>query len=112
MAETSSFRALLGVMYMTRHVSLALIPVFLCAWLLEMIGEKRKVLEIIKQGIVMILFMTAAYMPYFIMQFRNGFKVKLILGFGIASRPNPEQLTLDRLLIVALFYLCYLSVIS
>lgn len=109
--EVIGLGALLGIMFMTRHVTLVMLPVFGMAWVLKKFSQKSKFRTIFIQGCVLVLSCVVAYMPWFIMQFRNGYRVKVIIGFSIASKTNPEQLTTDRLLMVALFYICYLAVI-
>lgn len=109
--EVIGLGVLLGLMFMTRHVTLVMLPVFGMAWVLKKFSQKTKFRMIFLQGCTLVLSCVIAYMPWFVMQFRNGYKVKVIIGFSIASKTNPEQLTMDRLLMVALFYLCYLAVI-
>ncbi|MBQ2801067.1 MAG: glycosyltransferase family 39 protein [Lachnospiraceae bacterium] len=109
--EVIGLGVLLGIMFMTRHVTLVMLPVFWMAWVLKKFSQKAKFSTILTQGMALVLSCLVAYMPWFIMQLRNGYRVKVIIGFSIASKTNPEQLTADRLLMVALFYLCYLAVI-
>lgn len=109
--EVVGLGALLGIMFMTRHITLVMLPVFGMAWVLKKISQKTKFMKIFIQGCVLVLACVIAYMPWFMMQLNNGYRVKVIIGFSIASKTNPEQLTIERLLIVTLFYLCYLAVI-
>lgn len=109
--EVIGFGVLLGIMFMTRHVTLVMLPVFGMAWVLKKFSQKTKFRTIFIQGCAMVLSCLVAYMPWFVMQFRNGYRVKVIIGFSIASKTNPEQLTTDRLVMVAIFYLCFLAVI-
>lgn len=109
--EAIGLGALLGIMFMTRHVTLVMLPVFGMAWVLKKFSQKTKFRTIFIQGCVLVLSCVVAYMPWFIMQFRNGYNVKVIIGFSIASKTNPEQLTTDRLVMVSVFYLCFLAVI-
>lgn len=109
--EVVGLGALLGIMFMTRHVTLGMLPVFGMAWVLKKFSQKTKFIKIFIQGCVLVLACVIAYMPWFMMQLNNGYRVKMIIGFSIASKTNPEQLTMDRLLMVTIFYLSYLVVI-
>ncbi|MDO5424152.1 MAG: glycosyltransferase family 39 protein [Eubacteriales bacterium] len=105
------FGALLGALFMTRHITFVAIPVFLFAWLLRELEEKRNWKSIIGRGVLVVACMCLVYSPWVIMCRSYGHGFKEILGFKIASKTNPEQLTWKRLIMVAGFYLCYFSLI-
>lgn len=102
--------ALLGALYLTRHISLVLIPVMLIVWWLKPFeGEhafgvsKRKLLHLLALSGTMV----SVYLPWVLLNLRAGNGVMETLGFGIASRTNPEQLTPERMGLVAVGYLAY-----
>ncbi|MDY3918001.1 MAG: glycosyltransferase family 39 protein [Candidatus Limivivens sp.] len=105
------YGALLGAMFMTRHITFVTIPVFLFVWLLRELEEKRSWKSIIGRGFLVVLSMCVVYAPWVWMCRSYGHGLKEIVGFKIASKTNPEQLTLKRLIMVAGFYICYFSLI-
>lgn len=102
---------LLGALFMTRHITLVSIPVFGLVWLMREAEEKRKPGSVILRGILVVACMAAVYAPWVLMCRSYGYGFKEIIGFKIASKTNPEQLTMKRLLMVAGFYLCYFALI-
>lgn len=98
---------MLGLLFLTRHITLTLIPVFLFVWMMKQLEEKKKFLTIIGRGILICAVLAVVYSPWVIMCKSYGYSFKLIIGFSIASKTNPEQLTISRLLLTAGFYLCY-----
>lgn len=98
---------LLGAMFLTRHITLTLIPVFLLGWLLKQQEEKYKITHIILRGAFVCIIMCITYSPWVIMCKSYGYSLKMIVGFSIASKTNSEQLTWRRLAMTAGFYLSY-----
>ena len=103
--------ALLGALFMTRHITFVCIPVFALGWLMRELGEKRSWKSIIGRGILVMAALCVVYSPWVIMCKYYGHGFREIFGFKIASKTNPEQLTWDRLLMTAGFYVCYFSLI-
>lgn len=103
--------ALLGAMYLTRFVTLVMIPVFALAWLMREFQEKRSLPSLLARGVLLSLCALFVFAPWFFMCRSYGHSLKNILGFSIASKTNPEQLTKRRLLMVAGYYVCYFGLI-
>jgi len=108
--------ALIGLLYLTRYITLATIPFFLAAWWVKPFeGSDRlcrpnakKVLHLI----VLIAVMLAVFSPWAISAIQEDLPIKLALGFGIASRTTEAQLTLRNLLIWILLYTCYYILVA
>ena len=108
--------AMLAALYLTRYITLALIPFFFLAWWLKPFdGEK----SLLKPGwkktlhfCVMAVAMLITYSPWLVGGLSEGVPLKLILGFGITARTTPEQLTLPRLLTWVALYACYFILIA
>lgn len=98
---------ILGLLFLTRHITLTLIPIFLFVWLMKQLEEKKQFSYIIGRGILICGVLAVVYSPWVIMCKSYGYSIKLIVGFSIASKTNPEQLTISRLLMTAGFYLGY-----
>lgn len=98
---------LLGALFLTRHITLTLIPVFLFGWLLKQLEKKHKIGTILWRGMLICVVLLITYSPWIIMCKSYGYSMKLIVGFSIASKTNPEQLTMGRLAMTAGFYACY-----
>lgn len=97
----------LGALFLTRHITLTLIPVFLFVWLLKQLEKKCKIVNIFFRGILICGVLLLTYSPWILMCKSYGYSLKLIMGFSIASKTNPEQLTFGRLAMTAGFYACY-----
>ena len=107
---------MIAVLYLTRYITLAAIPFFMLAWWVKPFeGE----VSLFKPGwkkishfTLLVIAMLAAYSPWLIAGLKEDVPLKLILGFTIASRTNPEQLTLPRLLIWIVLYACYYVLVA
>lgn len=99
--------AMLGMLFLTRHITLTLIPVFLFVWLMKQLEDKKKIINILVRGMLICGVLLVVYSPWVLMCRSYGYGYKLIIGFSIASKTNPEQLTISRLLMTAGFYMCY-----
>ena len=102
---------LLGLLFMTRHITFVSIPVFLFGWLLKQLELKKDWKTVIARGMMVVAVLLLVYLPWVLMCQSYGYALKEIIGFKIASRTNPAQLTLKRLIMVAGFYLSYFSII-
>lgn len=110
--------AILAALYLTRYISLAVIPFFLAAWWIKPFeGEAgsslfrpgwKKVLHFLLLALTLLL----AFSPWMLGGLREGLPLKLVLGFGVTARTDPAQLTLQRLFIWAVLYLCYYVLVS
>jgi len=107
---------MLAVLYLTRYISLAAIPFFMLAWWIKPFeGEGslfRPGWKKIRHAALLTLAMLAAYSPWLIAGLAEGVELKLILGFGVAAKTDPAALTLPRLLLWALLYVCYYILVS
>lgn len=108
--------AMLAALYLTRYITLALIPFFILAWWMKPFeGEK----SLFKPGWKKILYfgfmitaMLAVFSPWLAGGLSEKVPLKFILGFGITARTTPEQLTLPKLLIWVALYACYFILIA
>ena len=101
---------LVGILFLTRFVTLVMIPVFILAWLMKKIDQKTPFIRIAVQGVALSIAGIIAYMPFFAVQLKKGYPVKFLLGFSIASKTNPEQLTTDRFIMVSILYFCFMVI--
>lgn len=99
---------ILGALFLTRHITLVCIPVFLFVWLLKQFDLKKDLKTIVFRGALICIVMLLTYSPWIIMCSRRGYSIKKIIGFSIASKTNPEQLTIKRLFMSGIFYIEYL----
>jgi hypothetical protein len=106
----------LGLLYLTRYISLALIPFLMLAWWLKPFGGSRAVFQFDKQKIlhafVMLFLAGVTYMPWVNVGFDNNLPLSQMLGFGIAADTNPAQLTLLNLLKWTAFYGAYFLLLA
>jgi len=108
--------ALVAALYLTRYITLASIPFFLLSWWIKPFqGE----ISLFKPGIrkaahfaILILAMLLVFSPWLILGLREGVPLKLLLGFGIASRTTEAQLTIPRFLEWVLLYACYFILVA
>ena len=99
---------LIGACYLTRHVTLVTIPVFALVWFVKQLDEKEKIPVIFLRGFLIVGVMGLTYSPWLIMCVREGLTIKNALGFSIASKTNPEQLTMPRLAQSCMLYVSYI----
>jgi hypothetical protein len=114
--ENAIFGALLGLLFLTRYIALAVIPALLIIWWLKPIDHepgpflcsKKKIRHalglVIPLGVVMAIWLQLGV--------REHIPLKGMLGFGIASNPNPAQLSLARLWMWFILYLGYAVLIA
>ncbi len=92
----------LGLLYLTRYISLALIPFLMLAWWLKPFGDQPAGLRITGRKLIhasAILFLAGlTFSPWVMIGLENGLPVSQMLGFGIAANTNPAQLTVINLL--------------
>lgn len=104
--------ALIMSLYLTRYITLVIIPVFALVWLMKQIDNKYGVFEIITRAVTIVAAMFLLWLPWFFLCRSNGFTLKETLGFGIASKPDPAQLTMGRLLMVFIMYVAYYLILA
>lgn len=100
-----------GLLYLSRHITFVILPVFALVWLLKQIDKKTNFFQILARGGLVLVLFVVTYLPWVLMCKSHGNGMKQILGFGIASRTAPEQLTAERLGLSAIFYLSYFCLI-
>ncbi len=104
---------LLGALYLTRYISLVIIPVFVVVWWLRPSAEEegrgflRSSRAKLTRLAVVVTATVATFGVWVVMQTAHGASMKNILGFGIASRTDPAQLTFARLGLWTLVYGAY-----
>ena len=105
-----------GLLYMTRYITLALIPCLLLAWWLIHSGKNKSMFQpgwakfgnfvLFGSGILL------GFSPWLGLGLSAGVPLKLILGFSITSETTAAQLTLRNLIIWFSLYLCYLILMA
>lgn len=105
----------IGLMYLTRYITLATIPFFFLAWLLKNLTVNGKLtfppyklINLFFIGLSLLL----VFCPWVIQGLNDGVPFKILLGFGITSRTSPDQLTFVNLLIWGCLYLAYILLIA
>ncbi len=101
----------LGLLYLTRYISLALIPFLLLLWWLKPFHGAQGYFHLYPpklQHLALILAVTGlTYLPWVLTGLANGLPLTQMLGFGIAANTNPAQLTFANLVKWLLFYGAY-----
>ena len=108
--------ALIGVLYLTRYITLAAIPFFMLGWWVKPFeGEKslfkpgwKKVLHFIIFGITTL----AVFSPWVLLGIKTGVPIKYMLGFGITENSTTQQRTLIRLIEWAVLYAGYFILVA
>jgi len=107
---------LLALLYLTRYITLALIPFFLFSWWIKPFKGEKALLKPGKSKsihfIVIVLVLVIVFSPWLFAGLREGVPARLMLGFGVTSRTTAEQLNLGNLLTWILLYACYFILIS
>ena len=103
-------------LYMTRFITLAVIPFFMLAWWVKPFDGEDALLKPSRKKLIhfalFVLAMLAAFSPWLMTGLMEDVPLKWILGFSVASRTHAEQLTLSRLLIWVLLYACYYVLVA
>ena len=99
----------LGLMFMTRHITLVILPVFALVWIMKQKELGKSAGTILGRGFLICAALCLAYSPWVYQSLKGGYSLKKIVGFSIASKTNPKQLTLNRLAISGGYYLLYFS---
>ncbi len=96
----------LVILCLCRYISIVTIPVFFIVWFMKERNGGFRIKELIARGFMILMLMTLFYAPWILMNYQE-VPVREIFGFGIADTPAPEQLSIERLLLSAVSYLCY-----
>jgi hypothetical protein len=107
---------ILGLLYLTRFITLALIPFFLLAWWGKPLGSVKRFSElnfkkIIHFGVICLVILLT-FSPWIAINLKNGFDIGHALGFGIAQNTNFSQLTMGNLIKWAILYLGYFVLLT
>ncbi|REG10381.1 hypothetical protein DFR64_0239 [Pelolinea submarina] len=101
----------IGLLYMTRYITLAIIPLIFIAWWLIYPDNDRGIFHPSVRKLGMALLVGAGtlcgYSPWLFSGLAANVPIKLLLGFGITSNTTANQLTLANFLIWLVIYLCY-----
>ncbi len=108
------FGVALGALYLTRYVSLVAIPVLVFAWFLRELDDGDYPSPAILAARLLVVISTAAlvYSPWLLLTHWTDATVKDALGFVIASKTNPAQLTFERLMFFVWTYLAYFVLLA
>ena len=108
--------AMIAILYLTRYISLVAIPCFLAAWWVKPFEGEKSILKPgerkVKHFLWMILVLAIVFSPWLIAGIREDVPVKQVLGFVIASKTDPAQLTAYNLLVWVVLYACYYVLVS
>lgn len=99
----------IGALFLTRYLTVPLLPGFAAIWLIT--NWERGARPWVRGALVFFAAVITAS-PWFVMGFSNGYKLSSLLGFKIASRPDPGQRTVARLVAWSWLYLSYYALIS
>lgn len=114
--ETLVLGLLIGLCFLTRYINLVAIPVFLVIWWLQPFsGEKGKLLfcwEKFFHLTVMMLEIALLAISWVAIGVSYGLPKSQLIGLMIASSSSPEQLTIQRLILWAGFYIAYSVMIA
>ena len=106
----------LGLLYLTRYISLALIPFLMLVWWLKPFNGERAVFRINKQKLLhalLVLFLAGVtFLPWVNIGLENNLPVSQMLGFGIAANTNSAQLTAANLIKWIGFYGAYFILLA
>ncbi len=112
----------IGLLYLTRYISLAIIPAFLGAWWYIRMhpvnpttfpSGTRKPHQIHLYHFTLLLFgIVVGFSAWIASGMKAGVPAHLLLGFGITAETTSAQLTIQNLFIWAGFYLCCLVLMA
>ncbi len=106
---------LLGMLWLTRYITLVAVPAFLlCWWINPFEGEKSLIQPGRKKITHFLLMALSAFLvngAWVAAGVAQGVPVADMLGFGVTRSPRPEQITLPYYVMWAEFYAGYLAMI-
>lgn len=92
---------LLGLLHLTRHISLVLIPVLLLVWWLKPNNDLK-----FNFGIILLMYFVI-YFSWVKMGLNHDYTIFSIIGMGIGEKGSNKVLTLSRLISWCVFYSSY-----
>jgi hypothetical protein len=114
-AQDVALGVVLGMMFLTRFIALPLIPAFLIVWWLKVRSQASPrwvSREMIQRAALVLLPLAGLIGGWAAAGASQEVPPAQLLGFSIASTPNPDQLTLSRLALWVVFYACYVALIA
>jgi hypothetical protein len=100
-----------GLLYLTRFISLAVIPFLMLIWWIKPFENVSGIFQWnwkkVANALMMVLITALVFSPWVYIGLNNGLSLKETLGFGIAATTNPQQLTLVNFLKWILLYFSY-----
>ena len=108
---------LLGILYLTRYITLALLPVFLLGWGLKIsrnsASSEQHAFHWIRRFLLLAACGLGSYLPWIAAGLSHGYTFKDMLGLFItASVENPQQLSFANLMLWILIYAAYLVLMA
>jgi len=101
----------IGILYLTRFITLSVIPAFLLSWWFKQPYGKEKLFKPGWKKLANLLLLVGSivltFCPWVIMGLKVGVRFSELLGFGITAETSTRQLTLSNLLIWVSLYLSY-----
>jgi hypothetical protein len=102
----------LGLLYLTRYISLAIIPMFLIAWWAKPFDAEDRLFRLhwnkVRRGLMIFALGAIVFSPWILSAIREGQSVKTALGFFITANADPSQTTFLYLLIWIVLYISYI----
>ena len=102
----------LGLLYLTRYISLAIIPMFLIAWWAKPFDKEDRLFRLcwdkVRRGLMIFALAAVVFSPWVISAIREGQPMKTALGFFITANADPSQTTFLYLLIWIVLYTSYI----
>lgn len=111
-----SLGVLLAALYLTRFITLAAIPFFVAAWWLKPFDGEANPFKLNSKKILHLSALAASavivFLPWLLLGLNNDIPFKHLLGFIIASKTTPEQLTILNLFKYVIIYGAYLILMA
>ncbi len=102
----------LGLLYLTRYISLAIIPMFLITWWVKPFNTNERLFRLrwnkIRRALLIFTLAAVVFSPWIISALREGQPIKTALGFFITANADPAQTTFTYLLIWIVLYCSYI----
>lgn len=103
----------LGLLYLTRYITLATLPAFLLGWSLKTFRREKGTSAWQRQFMILAASGLLIYTPWVVSGTAHGHTVKDMLGLFItASVENPQQLSFSNLMLWVLIYAAYLVLMA
>ena len=106
---------LLGVLQLTRHITLSILPILLVLWLLEFDLTEKKIRlkikwDLLKKVWILLIMYLVVYSPWIFLCLKNGFSLKRATGLsmGNAGKPSSDIANIQAFLKWVLLYFCYI----